>query len=248
MRLPADNSADSPVSSQLAPLRAVLWDMDGTLVDTEPYWITAEHELVERFGGKWSHEQAMRLVGQALPTSARLLQDGGVRMDVREIIDTLTERVVEQLGSAVPWRPGARELLGGLREAGVACALVTMSEAPMAHRIVDHLPVGTFSAVVTGDLVANGKPHPEPYLRGIELLDAELGGLEAAECVAIEDSTPGATSATAADLATVVVPNALAVPVHLGVEHWETLAGRTPADLAMTLRAAIEAAAVGDPA
>ncbi|BCT76222.1 hypothetical protein SCMU_20640 [Sinomonas cyclohexanicum] len=155
MRLPADDPTDDPTVNSAAsvppeavaqdgaaPLRAVLWDMDGTLVDTEPYWITAERELVERFGGVWTHEEAMRLVGQALPTSARLLQEGGVDLGVREIIDTLTGRVVEQLGESVPWRPGARELLAALAADGIPCALVTMSEAPMAHRIIDHLPGG----------------------------------------------------------------------------------------------------------
>lgn len=245
MRLPAENPAPSPASGSPAPLRAVLWDMDGTLVDTEPYWITAERELVERFGGLWTHEQAMGLVGQALPNSARLLQAGGVQMGVREIIDTLTARVVEQLGAAVPWRPGAREMLAALAAEGVHCALVTMSEKPMAHRIVDHLPAGTFSAIVTGDVVAKGKPDPEPYLRGVELLAADLPGLALSECVAIEDSIPGATSSNAAGLATVVVPNALAVPVHLGVEHWETLAGRTPRDLAAALERALASTSAG---
>ena len=245
MRLPAENPASGPASGGLAPLRAVLWDMDGTLVDTEPYWITAEHELVERFGGTWTHEQAMRLVGQALSTSAGILQEAGVRMEAREIIDTLTARVIEQLGSAVPWRPGAREMLAALAAEGVPCALVTMSEAPMVERILGHLPEGTFAAVVTGDSVARGKPHPEPYLRGLALLADQLGGLEPEECVAVEDSTPGATSAVAAELATVVVPNALAVPVHLGVEHWETLEGRGPEDLASALRGAAVPAAGG---
>jgi HAD superfamily hydrolase (TIGR01509 family) len=248
MRLPAENPVTSPARGHLAPLRAVLWDMDGTLVDTEPYWITAERELVERFGGDWTHEQAMRLVGQALTTSAQMLQEGGVRMGIREIIDTLTGRVIEQLGAAVPWRPGARELLAALRAEGVHCALVTMSEKPMAHRIVDHLPQGTFSAVVTGDAVAKGKPDPEPYLRGVELLAEALPELALAECVAIEDSTPGAASASAAGLATVVVPNALAVPVHLGVQHWDTLAGRTPRDLVHALDAALAASSAGETA
>ncbi|WP_077488463.1 HAD family hydrolase [Sinomonas mesophila] len=245
MRLPAETPASGPASGGLAPLRAVLWDMDGTLVDTEPYWITAEHELVERFGGQWTHDQAMRLVGQALGTSAGILQEAGVRMEAREIIDTLTARVIEQLGSAVPWRPGAREMLDALRAEGVACALVTMSEAPMVRRILAHLPDGAFAAVITGDSVVHGKPHPEPYLRGLELLADQLGGLDPEECVAVEDSTPGATSAVAAGLATVVVPNALAVPVHLGVEHWETLEGRGPQELAAALRRGAAVSAVG---
>jgi beta-phosphoglucomutase-like phosphatase (HAD superfamily) len=105
----------------------------------------------------------------------------------------------------------------------------------MAQRIVDHLPSGTFRVLVTGDAVAHGKPHPEPYLTGVACLGEVLGDLDGGECVAIEDSEPGATSAVAAGLATIVVPNALDLPVDLGSEHWETLAGRTAADVANVL-------------
>ena len=119
-------------SGTLRGLQAVLWDMDGTIVDTEPYWIRAEKELVESFGGTWTTEQATALVGQALEYSAGQLQQAGVELGIREIIGHLTDRVAAEVRAAVPWRPGARELLAALREEGVPCAMVTMSETLLA--------------------------------------------------------------------------------------------------------------------
>ena len=90
---------------------AILWDMDGTIVDSEEYWITAEIELVELFGGIWTHQDGMELVGNGLPTTAEKLQRHGVDLSIDEIIQALTNRVLEQLEVSVPWRPGALELI-----------------------------------------------------------------------------------------------------------------------------------------
>src|SRR5699024_2562540 len=84
---------------------AVLWDMDGTLIDTEPYWIAAEGELVAAHGGTWSEEQAHALVGSALPDAARVLQAAGVQLGVREIIEKLGARVAAGIRERMPWRP-----------------------------------------------------------------------------------------------------------------------------------------------
>src|SRR5690606_27875666 len=127
---------------------AVLWDMDGTLVDTEPYWLTAETELVRTWGGEWTTEDGLQLVGQGLEHSARILQSRGVDLDVDEIVDTLTDRVLAQVRESVPWRPGSRELLQELRDAGIPTALVTMSIGRMAHAIVDALGFAGFDLVV----------------------------------------------------------------------------------------------------
>src|SRR6218665_310852 len=122
--------------------------MDGTLVDTEPYWMAAETALVERFGGAWSHEQALTLVGQGLETSAAILQQAGVRMSTHEIIDHLTSEVTTALAvQGPPLRPGALELLTALNEAGVRCALVTMSLRRMAEQVVASLPDGLFELI-----------------------------------------------------------------------------------------------------
>lgn len=182
--------------------------MDGTLVDTEPYWIAAEHELVEDHGGTWTHEDAMLLVGNPLLTSAQILRDrGGVDLPVEEIVKFLLGRVVDQVRVEVPWRPGARELLVELREAGVPCALVTMSYRELAAPVVELAPADAFEVLVCGDEVEHGKPHPEPYLRAAELL-----GVEAADCLAVEDSGTGATSANAAGCHVLVVPHFVNVP------------------------------------
>ncbi|MBT1001782.1 HAD family hydrolase [Paenarthrobacter sp. DKR-5] len=226
------SSAPGPVS-----LQAVLWDMDGTLVDTEPYWIESEYDLVERHGGSWSEGQARQLVGQSLVYSAGLLQDAGVRLERRQIIDELIGQVISKVRRYIPWRPGARELLHGLYEAEVPCALVTMSEGPLAAEIVSRLPHPYFRLHVTGDMVANGKPHPEPYLLALERLGETVEGITAAGCVALEDSLPGATSAQAAGLTTVGIPHIIALPEDAGRVHWDTLSGRTVADLRNLLAA-----------
>ncbi|KRE64018.1 haloacid dehalogenase [Arthrobacter sp. Soil736] len=219
-------------SSAAQPLlKAVLWDMDGTIVDTEPYWIEAEHGLVEAHGGTWSHGQAMQLVGQSLVHSAGILQRAGVQLEVREIIDTLTAQVISRVRNHVPWRPGARELLDELFTAGVRCALVTMSETPLAREIVASLPRPYFEFLVTGDTVTQGKPHPEAYLKAVELLQRQDPGLTAAHCVALEDSAPGAAAAIASGAVTVAIPHIVPLPEDPRRAMWDSLENRTVADL-----------------
>lgn len=206
---------------------AVLWDMDGTLVDTEPYWMAAETPLVESFGGTWSHEQALQLVGLGLEDSARIFQAAGVRMSVPEIIDHLTDRVMESLATiGVPFRPGALELLTDLKARGVKTALVTMSIRRMAERVVSLMPEGTFDVVVAGDDVSRPKPFPDAYLTACRAL-----GVDPADCVAIEDSPNGLRSAIASGAVTLGVP--LMLPLdEVGADAlWPTLDGRTADDL-----------------
>lgn len=207
--------------------KAVLWDMDGTIVDTEPYWIEAEHTLVESYAGTWTDELAHECVGNQLLVSADIIRaNSPVTLSSPEIVDVLLQSVVRQMKQHVPWRPGARELLLALRDAGVPNALVTMSYRSFAQVLVDSLPEGTFAAVITGDVVSEGKPSPEPYLAACRALS-----MEPADCVAIEDSPPGVTSAVAAGVRTLAVPHIVAVPRLIGAVHLESLAELTPHDL-----------------
>ncbi|MPV35723.1 HAD-IA family hydrolase [Georgenia subflava] len=183
--------------------------MDGTLVDTEPYWMAAETAVVSRHGGTWTHEQGLQLVGNDLLTSARIIQEqtgipGAPEALVTEILGGVVSRVLEH---GAPWRPGALRLLAALRGAGVPCALVTMSYAALADAVVQAAPTGSFEAVVTGDQVTLGKPHPEAYLTAAERL-----GVDVTRCVAIEDSTVGVTAALASGARTVAVPMMVPVP------------------------------------
>ena len=212
-------------------LRAALWDMDGTLVDTEPYWIGAEIELVQAHGGEWDEHMAQALVGSALEDTAKTLQDAGVKLSAREIIDFLSDRVIAGIRRELPWRPGAQELLAELHANGLRCVLVTMSEGPLAAEVVAALPEPYFEFLVTGDQVSNGKPHPEPYLTAVERLretDPELG---VAHCVAFEDSIPGVASAMAADVATIAIPHIASLPEDAGRTTWQTLAGKGYVDV-----------------
>ena len=216
-----------PVLSEALPA-AVLWDMDGTLVDTEPYWMGAEYALVAEHGGRWSEEQARALVGNPLPVSADVLhRSGGVDLPPDVIVERLIDSVVADVRRHLPWRPGAQELLRALRAADVPCALVTMSYARLTDAVVRALPPGTFAVVVPGDQVRHGKPHPEPYLTAARRL-----GVAPQDCVAIEDSRTGTASAHAAGAAVVAVPHVVPVPSGPGIVVVDTLEGLSPAGLA----------------
>jgi len=222
------NAFPLPLTPPASLPAAVLWDMDGTIVDTEPYWMRAETELVAEFGGVWTHEDGMLMVGSGLWNSATILQSRGVDLNADAIVDRLTDRVQEQLAEhGIPWRPGSRELLQDLKAAGVPTALVTMSVERMARQIVDLIEFPAFDIVVAGDMVANSKPHPDPYLVAADRL-----GVDPGECIAIEDSVPGAASAVAAGTITIAVPHHIDLPESVFYTLWPTLEGRTVHDIA----------------
>lgn len=224
-------------AQQEPPLLATLWDMDGTLVDTEPYWIEAETALVKAHGGHWDQTLASQLVGSALDAAAVIFQNAGVDLSVREIIDHLSQKVIEGIKRHIPWRPGAQELLAQLNQEGIRCVLVTMSEGPLAREVVAALDQPYFEFMVTGDQVANGKPHPEPYLTAVERLKVLNPDLRIENCVALEDSVPGVASALAAGVRTIAIPNHVPLANDNGSILWESLAGKTVADVQQLLAA-----------
>lgn len=206
---------------------AVLWDMDGTLVDTEPYFLEVVAGLVEAGGGALSVQDHRALIGASMARTAEIAVRAGARQGAAEIIATATTRVHQRLGSGITWRPGARELLLALRAAGVPTALVTMSFRSLADAVVAGIGFEAFDVVVAGDEVAHGKPNPEAYLRAADLLDVAIG-----QCVVLEDSPPGVAAGVAAGAAVVAVPSYLELPASGAYTTWDTLIGKDVAALA----------------
>ena len=221
--------------SDAGGIQAVLWDMDGTLVDTEPYWISAEYRLVESFGGTWSREHAEALVGNPLLVSADYIRrHGGVDLPSEAIVDRLLEEVIADTRRHTSWRPGVLRLLGELRAAAVPCAMVTMSYASLADAIADQTPAGTFATLVTGDQLTRGKPDPEAYLTAAERL-----GVDPRRCIAIEDSPTGVAAAEAAGCVVIAVPNQVPLPPAPGRTVLPDLEHTTIDDLVALLSARV---------
>ena len=222
--LPKGRTPSTVVPSGDALPDAVFWDMDGTLIDTEQYWIASEFALVAECGGTWTNADAHAVVGKDLRDTARYLQaNGGVTMAVDDIVERLMDGVIAGLREAALFMPGAVELLTGLGRLGVPCALVTMSWRRLADEVVNLLPPGTFTVTIVGDEVSAGKPDPAPYLAAASAL-----GVDPRRCVAIEDSPTGLRSAEAAGCNTLAVPNLLPLPNAPGRTIAASLVGVTP--------------------
>lgn len=197
---------------------AVLWDMDGTLVDTEPAWMQAEADLVTEHGLTWTAADAARMIGMPLLGAAEVLIAHGVDAPAEAIVERLLGQVVAHVRAEVPWQPGALELLAALQAAGVPCALVTMSYRALTDAVLASAPEGAFAVVVPGDEVVHGKPHPEPYLTAAARL-----GVDVRACVALEDSPPGIGSALASGARTIGIKHIVDVEPRPGLSRVSSL-------------------------
>ncbi|SHN45920.1 HAD family hydrolase [Cryptosporangium aurantiacum] len=213
---------------------AVLFDMDGTLFDSEKLWDVGLDDLARHLGGSLSHSARVTMIGAPLALSMEILHAdlGRPDLDVESSGAWLEDRMRELFLTALVWRPGARELLAAVRAARVPTALVTATRRNLVEVALDTLGRENFDAVVCGDEVAHSKPHPEPYLRAAALL-----GVNPGDCVAVEDSVNGTASAEAAGCPVLVVPSEAPVPAGPRRVHRESLAGVGLPELAAVLRA-----------
>ncbi|MGW4207393.1 HAD family hydrolase [Lentzea sp. NPDC004789] len=190
----------------MSDLSAVLWDMDGTLLDSEKLWDIPLYEYAEKLGGTLSLETRERMVGTNVPTTMRLLfADVGIDPSPEDLVDGaawISRRTEEVFRAGLPWRPGAAEALRAVRASGVPMALVTSTERALTEVALDTIGRDLFDVTVCGDEVDGlNKPLPEPYLKAARLL-----GVDPARCVAIEDSPTGVAAAVAAGCTVLVVP------------------------------------------
>jgi HAD superfamily hydrolase (TIGR01509 family) len=211
--------AEAPRSAR-AGLQAVLFDMDGLLVDTEPLWFEVESRVMARLGGAWTTADQQALIGGSLARSvAYLLARASYPVSPEVVADWMVSGMVDLLTTRpVPVLPGARRLVAEVAAAGLPHALVTSSERVVMEAVLAQLTI-SFPVTVCGDDVAQTKPSPQPYL----LAAARLGA-DPRRCAAFEDSPNGVASAEAAGCLTIAVPSLVPIPARPGRVVLDSLA------------------------
>jgi HAD superfamily hydrolase (TIGR01509 family) len=219
-------------------LRAVLFDMDGTLVETEEYWGEALFALARRLGGELSPAARRATVGTSMRTSMQTVyRDLGIVRSEEQLqadgrwVEDATGRL---LAEEVTWRPGAADLLLSVRDAGLATALVTTTSRHLADIVLTairaDLGMDPFDVTLCGDEVPARKPDPAPYLMAMDAL-----GVQPEECVVIEDSSVGISAGLASGAAVLGVPTVQVIDPAPALTLMDGLVGVGPAELAEVL-------------
>ena len=183
-------------------LRAVLFDMDGLLIDSEPLWFEVETDVMTRLGGTWTTVDQKALLGSSLDNAVRyFLERARVPADPAEVGEWMLGGIVAKVRDhGVRIMPGAADLVAAVAAAGLPYALVTSSQRRFVDAVLDRTGL-RFPAVVTGTDVTRSKPDPEPYLLAAGRLD-----VPPSQCLVLEDSITGVTAAEAAGCFVVAVP------------------------------------------
>jgi len=211
-------------------LNAVLWDMDGTLVDSEVLWDKAIYSTMEDLGSPLSPADRAKTVGLSMPDLITALRGFSALPDTeasrKAIEGGIFEKMVLLYQTEMDWQPGAHELMMEIHEAGFPQALVTNTQRNLTDVALRRIGAGYFQASVCGDEVSAGKPAPDPYKKAAELL-----GFEPASCLVLEDSKTGVAAGVSAGCTVIGIPSDNPLPEGEGYTLWSTLEGVTFADL-----------------
>jgi HAD superfamily hydrolase (TIGR01509 family) len=241
VRIPETRGVSGTTLASTDRLQAVLFDMDGTLVETEQHWGEAMFALARELGGEFSEQARERTVGTSMRVSMGILYaDLGVQRSEQQFLADcgwIEDRVAALLGGDIRWRPGARELIAEVRSAATPTALVTTTPRRLADIVLGTIgrafpDLPPFDVTICGDEVPARKPDPAPYLQAMAAL-----GVDPAGCVVLEDSVAGTTAGLAAGAAVLGVPSLQPLPPAPGLVLRDTLAGVGVADLVDVLDA-----------
>jgi HAD superfamily hydrolase (TIGR01509 family) len=191
------------VTANRSQLEAVIFDLDGVLIDSESVWDAARREVVAESGGTWTESATRAMQGMSSPEWSRYLRDElGVSLDADEISRRVVERVLAAYEREVPLLPGAVEAVRRLAERW-PLGLASSANRPVIDAVLESAGLSEcFSATVSGDEVARGKPSPDVYLAAADKL-----GVAPAQAAAVEDSSNGLRAGAAAGMLVIAVPN-----------------------------------------
>ena len=206
---------------------AILFDMDGLFIDSEPDWHAAETEMMRAYGYDWQPSDQLQCLGGPLSRVTEYMSsclNGRIKSEVlaKEIIDEMTTR----LSSATLYMPGAIEFSKLVSTAGIPQALVSASPRTLVDAVVSNLPQNYFKETVAAGDIERTKPFPDPYLHAAKLL-----GVEISNCLIFEDSQTGITAATASGAFVVAIPHYIEVKERERLKRIESFVGLSLQDL-----------------
>ncbi|MDO4913597.1 MAG: HAD family phosphatase [Bifidobacteriaceae bacterium] len=178
---------------EFVKLQAVFWDMDGTLINSEPYWHEAELQVAKENGGYWDKDLAWSCSGTSLTHVAAMMIERGTQLDEQTIIEKIMRIVEESEQRLLPWIEGVEDVLISLKEHDIPCVLVTTSPRVMAQNLYEHAPHNSLQTYVCGQDVKHHKPDPEPYLLAASKIVITPEQMK--HCIIVEDSATGLTAA-----------------------------------------------------
>lgn len=191
-------------------MSAILFDMDGTLIDSEPLWLETEIEVMAEVGCHWDEQDQINCLGGPAERTERYMQERSQNIKpYGYFINRLHEVMRTKINNELDLIPNALSLLKGCKDAGIKTALVTASSRDLMTIVLKRFPPGTFDVVVSRDDVEKSKPDPAPYLLAAKQLSVDI-----LKCLVLEDSLTGVQSGLSSGAKVIGIPHLVQMSEH----------------------------------